>query len=165
VTEQVGEATQDWRLRVRVGLESKVAYPTPQEWNDFDAQTAERLRKNQIADEAVEVAEKARREEQQQQELRRKAKEEPRVPEKSRREVRREEVKKTLEESERLSKEFLEAMEALKVIGETQNDRKRRQDTPQDTVGGESVPPKQENEEKRQVVREPEVRRSRRVRI
>src|SRR5262249_60585495 len=39
-TEQVGEAAQDWRLRVRVGLESKVAYPTPQEWNDFDAQTA-----------------------------------------------------------------------------------------------------------------------------
>jgi hypothetical protein len=35
-----GQPDQDWRPQVRGSLESRVAYPTPEQWRAFDDQVA-----------------------------------------------------------------------------------------------------------------------------
>jgi hypothetical protein len=157
---------QDWLRRVRAGLETRVTYPTPEEWAAFNAQAAERLRRERFAAESREAAEQARRAEQQQQELRQKAEEEARLRQIERLQALEERVQKGTEDCVEGLDLFCELVQVLEVqLAEAQRKRERRRGAPRRTVKQESAPPGQEKEDERQVERPREARRPRKVRI
>ncbi len=146
---------QDWRLKVRASLESKVAYPSAEEWGAFKA--AERAREKQIAREALDAAEKVRREEQRQQELRRKAEEEARLLQASRQQAVMERNRTAMAQPT-LPDDFTEKMNALIQLGR----EAREEPAP---VQEEPAPSEPETEGRGRGARKQEVRKTRRVRI
>jgi hypothetical protein len=164
---EVAASGLSWRDWVKVNLESKVAYPTREEWRAFDAQTGERLRQKQIADKALKDAEKARQEAQQQEQLRRKTEEEAKLRKSREWQALQEKVQKAMQESDgaiELLRQTTERLREQPMVRE-QDEKEQRQDDARSMVGKEPVPSKQENEDQRQVDPKPEPRRNRKVRI
>jgi len=154
---------QDWRREVRESLESKVTYPTPEEWNAFNAQAAERSRQEQVAREARAAADKVRREEQRQQELRRKAEEEERLRQASREQALNERIRIATEENARATELLSQSIEKLKKVRSTQAENVEVRQ--QKVSPAEPAPLGPENEEQPRRAPKQEVRRARRIRI
>jgi hypothetical protein len=157
-----GQPDQDWRPRVRASLESRVAYPTPEQWSAFDAQVEERLRQERLADEARKAAEQARGKQQQQEELVRREEEVGLQKEPTWQDL-VEKIQQMNENAARAVKEMTRGLQGLTFL--KTDDRVTEEETLQDRVESESVPAGSETDEQRPGGRKQVTRSPRRVRI
>jgi hypothetical protein len=157
-----GQPDQDWRPRVRASLESRVAYPTPEQWSAFDAQMEERLRQERLADEARKATEQTRGKQQQQEELLQREEEVGLQKEPTWQDL-VERIQQMNENAARAVKEMTRRMQGLRIL--KTDDRVTEKETLQDRGGSESAPAGPETDEQRPGARKRVTRSPRRVRI
>jgi hypothetical protein len=157
-----GQPDQDWRPRVRASLESRVAYPTPEQWSAFDAQMEERLRQERLADEARKAAEQARGKQQQQEELVRQE-EKVGLQEELAWQDLVEGVRQMSENGARMVKEMTQRMQERTI--RKMDDRVTKKGLLQDRVETESAPAGPETDKQQQSAGKRATRTPRKVRI